>query len=486
MRKLVYILISAMACLPVFGQEVGNSILLTNPVVEASGAELSVAFRLKASELRLSSDDMVTLEFAVEDNENRLVLPVVIYTGDRRYQYEQRRSLLSEDFAPAPYHIYKGVEPRLDYLLQYNITMPWQNWMDNAALTWCEYRHDCSGEMIAGRGFLVAEVQPAPDEPAYWTPDMAILHSMVNFMTPEIEVVKERATMIELRIGFPVNDTRVHPEFGNNRMELMRADSLVAMLNANTLIDINGVSIHGYASPEGFYDLNKRLASGRSESFKNYLSTEYPYNHYIAGATTSWTPEDWDGVGRVLEQVGMPSKNNILAVVNDPTIDPDAKSRILMDFPWWRENRKHIENTVYPDLRRIELKVDYTVENLSDDRARGVLYTDPKMLSVEEMYRVAQKYQHGSPEWLEIYETAARTFPDDIVANNNAAAALLQQGLGERAYQYLCNMGVREEAYINLGAYYYVMGDMELAAEYFEKAKQAGQRQGETNLQKIK
>ncbi len=486
MRKLLYIVISALACLPVFGQEIGRGIAVSNTRTEISDTELGVAFSLKASGLRLGSDDMVTLEFAVEDDTHRVVLPVVSYCGNRRYHYEQRRNLLSDGHTTAPRHIYKGIEAMRDYASDYHIAMPWQEWMEHAALTWREYRHDCTDKTVAGNGILIADLCPVSDGPQVWLSDAELFPSLVSFLAPEVEEVKARASMIELFIDFPVNDTRVQPDFRDNRRELARADSLVNVLNANSLINIHSVGIHGYASPEGTYATNKRLADERSRSFKQYLATTYPHNRYMSSAFSSSTAEDWAGIARIIEQMEIPSKPEILAVINDASVDSDAKSRILLNIPWWNENRKYIENTLFAGLRRIELKIDYTVENLSNDRARELLYIDPNMLSLDEMYRVAKEYDPESHEYLEIYEIAAQTFPNDFVANNNAAAALLQQGFAERAYPYILKMGAREESYVNLGAYYYVMGDLGLAVEYFNKAKMAGHKQGETNLQKIR
>ncbi len=74
--------------------------------------------------------------------------------------------------------------------------------------------------------------------------------------------------MISLNIGFPVNVVEVRSSFENNEKELMRADSLVESLQDNELLTINGVSICGYASPEGRYTVNERLAKERSLNFK--------------------------------------------------------------------------------------------------------------------------------------------------------------------------------------------------------------------------
>jgi hypothetical protein len=463
----------------------GRSVSIGDARAEAAGESIEISMNLRTADMRLESDDMTTLEFAVEDSTHRLVLPVVAWCGNRRYHYEERRNLLSGELTPPAYHTYKGVKIGQEHNLGYNLVVPRYDWMERAALTWCEYRHTCAGEVVVASGVLV-DLSPAPAEPQAWAPDAGLYASLVSFLKPEVEEVKARASMIELRIGFPVNGTEVLPAFANNRDELARADSLVGMLRGNDLIDIRSVGIRGYASPEGAYTANERLARGRSESFKRYLVTNYPSDSYILSAQTDWVPEDWEGFGRKVEQMDMPRKQDILAIVNDTYISPDAKDRMLAGIPWWRENRSYIQDVMFASLRRIELKVDYAVQNLSDAQARELLYTDPSMLSLDEMYRVANYYEPGSSQYLEVYEIAARMFPDDFVANNNAAAALLGQGLGEQAYPYLQKMGMKEESWVNLGAYYYVMGNLGQAVEYFNKAKDAGYEQGELNLQKIK
>ncbi len=499
MRKILCIIVAMLCTLGAYGQQVGHDITLRDPMIEVLEEELEITFELKASNMNLRTDEMIMLEFAIEDSERRLVLPVVVYCGNYRYHYEQRRRLLSEDNTLSAYHIYKGIKPKLDYELTYTFRVPRQEWMEHAVLSRCEYYHVCTGEILVDSGLVTTRIDPTPvptpepepvapveTEPAVWIPDAALFPSLVNFLQPEVEDVKARAALIQLRIGFPVNGTDVLPDFDNNRRELARADSLIAIVNGNKLIDVRSIGIQGYASPEGAYTHNKRLAEGRSASFKRYLTMTYPGDRNIQNAVTTSVPEDWEGVRQLIQQMDIPSKQYILDIVNDPAIDPEAKSRALLRVPWWRENRSFIEGTLYASLRRIELRIDYVVENLSDSQARDLLFTDPTMLSLDEIYRVALFYNPDSSQYLEVYETAAKMFPRDIIANNNAAAALLRQGAADKARPYLDKLGDSPVSYINWGTYYYATGDAERAKEYFEKAKAAGYAQGADNLEKIK
>jgi len=494
MKKALYTtLILLSASLTARAQSTGTSkgITIDNLRTEITGEEknktLSLAFDLSAQGLEMTCDGQLILEFAIESADRRLVLPVVVYSGTTRYRYERRREALSGAYIMEPYAIYKGVKKNKTYKLEYKQSIPYYTWMEHASVTCREYTHDCGGDRLNGNSTLVADLNPAPVylEPEIWKPRPELYPNLVSFLVPDVEQVKARASMIELGIGFYVNKTDVNPAFGNNAYELARADSLIQAID-NPLIVTNSVSIRGYASPEGKYSHNEYLARGRSENFKKWLANQYPSNTYVRNAQTSWVPEDWEGFARMVEADNTISqKQDVLAIVNDADIAPDRKDVMLQNIVWWSSNYKVILKEMYPKLRRIELRVDYTVQNLTDAQARELLYTNPDMLSLEEIFRVAKYYEPGSKQYREVYEIAARQYPNDVIANNNAAAALLQEGKAEQALVYLAKTQGNDNSLINYGAYYYILEDLDKATEYFTKAKQAGIPQAEHNLRLI-
>jgi len=448
---------------------------------------LDVSFTLDASGLDVGCNGQVKLEFVIEADEFQVILPEVIYSGTERYRYDQRRYALFGYYHTEPYHTYKGVNRKQAYALDYYVSVPYQSWMEHASITCNEYVHDCTGTYQVSDSLLVADLNPAPVyvEPEVWAPDKTLFAELVSFLVPDVEEVKNRASMLSLHIGFPVNVTEVRPDFNNNSHELMRADSLVQSLQSNDIIDINSVSICGYASPEGRYDVNDRLAMGRSRNFKEYLVGKYPDNTYIRNAFISWIAEDWEGFGKMVEQSDIPAKQEVLAIVNDAAVAPDTKDKMLQNLIWWSNNYKIILKEMYPKLRRIELRVDYTVRKLNDNEARELLYTHPDLLSLDEIYRVARYYEPGSRQYREVYEIAARQHPDDVVANSNAAAALLQENNPEAALSYLEKIKGQDASLVNYGAYWYIKGDLEKASAYFNQAKEAGIEQGTWNLRLI-
>ena len=488
MRKIQYtILLMLVLCYSVQAQHITSGISVEDLQTEVVGDDFRLNFTVAAHNLHINCDGYRILEFAVENAENRLVLPTVIYSGTIRYRYEQRRTELSGIHPIEPYYIYKGIKKDESYELKYALSLPYYSWMEHASVTYREYTHDCSGNNLTAEGILVADLKPAPIyvEPEVWKSNPAHYPELVSFLVPDVEEVKARASMISLNIGFPVNVVEVRSSFANNEKELMRADSLVELLQDNDLLTINGVGICGYASPEGSYTVNERLAKGRSLNFKQYLVDKYPDNEYIRNARTSWVPEDWEKFGEMVEGSDIVAKQEVLAIVNDNNIAPDTKDRMLQQITWWSSNYKIILKEMFPKLRRIELRTDYIIQKLDDNKARELLYTHPSMLSLDEIYRVARYYEAGTKQYREVYEIAARQYPDDIIANHNAAAALLQQGDAEGAWKYLEKTKGTKESLINYGAYYYITEDLDKAIEYFTKAKEAGIIQAESNLQLV-
>lgn len=69
--------------------------------------------------------------------------------------------------------------------------------------------------------------------------------------------------------------------------------------------------------------------------------------------------------------------------------------------------------------------------------AKELIYTDPKQLSLDEMFQVARTYDTNSREFKEVFEIAVRMYPDDPVSNLNAANSALLNGDTAAARRYL-------------------------------------------------
>lgn len=70
-------------------------------------------------------------------------------------------------------------------------------------------------------------------------------------------------------------------------------------------VQFKAMTIKGYASPEGSYTNNVRLAKGRTATLKDYVLGQYSFPSSIIA--TSYEPEDWEGLRRYVENQTLPT-----------------------------------------------------------------------------------------------------------------------------------------------------------------------------------
>ncbi len=317
------------------------------------------------------------------------------------------------------------------------------------------------------------------------------VYTDVVFYTPEQESYraqgdvpvagKRRHISADLYVNFPQNVPDIRLDFRSNFDELRKADSLMNYIMSNDNVSEVEVSVHGYASPEGALWRNRNLARYRALNVKKYLDGRFDLSSLPL--RVEWTPVDWAGLREILSTGDFPLADEIVAII-DGTEGDQERERIISSV-LGRDLHRRLVAEVYPRLRRTVVRADFTVPPFTPEESRELIDSEPELMSLEEMYSAAGLYEEGSYEHTEIYLRAARQFPDDFIANNNAAAALLRSGNSREAYKYLIKISSDPRAYSNTGIYYYLEGDIEKAKEYFRMAMDAGTPGAEKRLKMI-
>lgn len=109
----------------------------------------------------------------------------------------------------------------------------------------------------------------------------------------------------------------------------------------------------------------------------------------------------------------------------------------------------------------------------------------PQKLSLNEFYLVAQEYVPGTDDFTEVFETAVRMFPDDVIANLNAANAAIRRGDLTGAKRYLAKAGNSPEAVYARGALAIKQKDYDNARRYMSEAKSLGLTQAGITLEQL-
>jgi outer membrane protein OmpA-like peptidoglycan-associated protein len=304
----------------------------------------------------------------------------------------------------------------------------------------------------------------------------------VAYIRPEVEQVKARSESSDVFLDFPVARMEINPGFGNNPRELSKIERIVNDIRTDKNLTVTNVTISGYASPEGDVNFNNRLSRGRAEALRNYLSTRVgmPGHLYQVG----FGGEDWEGLARLVQSSPVEPKGAILSIITN--YNPAERKNRLKALNGGNTYQQLL-HTLYPQLRRVVAKIDYNARSFNVEEAKQVIKTHPKQLSLNEMFLVANTYPEGSKEFMEVFETAVKIFPNDPVANLNAAAsALLTKDLA-RAERYLQRADKSApEYYNNLGVLNMMQGNHARAKNLFRHAAENKMDAAIRNLEELR
>ena len=271
-------------------------------------------------------------------------------------------------------------------------------------------------------------------------------------------------------IDFVVNKTVINPNYRGNKTELAKITGTIDSVKNDKDITVTALSIKGFASPEGSYENNTRLAKERTEALKKYVQNLYHFEPDFV--QTSYEPEDWVGLRKFVETSSLPNKDAIISLI-DGNREPDNKEWMIKST--YADDYQVMYKQCYPALRHSDYKIEYTIRAYTDiEEIKRVFAESPQKLSLEEFYILAQLYDNNSRELNDIFETAVRMYPNDQVANLNAAISEMQNGDLTSAEPHLKKAGDSAEAVYARGIYAAFVKDYDNALELLEKAKEMG------------
>jgi hypothetical protein len=318
-----------------------------------------------------------------------------------------------------------------------------------------------------GGGVAIERIEmPAPQPLIVYYPTL-----VSSFIIPPVEDPKIRNEVGSVYLEFAVNNVAINPTFRNNASELERLHAQLREVLRDPDSEIRSINIVGYSSIEGSYASNLTLSERRVVSLKNHIRTIHGLADNLF--TVRGAGEDWTTLDSLVAASSMPERFNILEIIRSTDIF-DGRERGLMDLASGRPYRQMMTD-FFPYLRRADYTLHYVVLPFTVEKGKEVFKTRPSNLSLNEMFLISQTYEPRSPEHNELFETAARLFPGNDIANLNAAAAALDRRDVALAAHYLQFVQEHNDVYWNnLGVLQYLQGNKTEAAESFKKAGATG------------
>ncbi len=471
MKRLLLLSMILAACVVAQSQEADTPSPAVSPAITMVEGMINVDMQLNLTEIPVKSSEVVIIVPYLVNEKDSLALGTLGLYGRRRYiQYQ--RGLNGN--VPVPDIAIKASDATADY--RFNTQISYQDWMDGATLNLKMNKYGCAN-CRKGETAYVNGIDK------WLSPRLNVTAENLIYISPAIDNEKVREIDGSAKVDFPVNSIVLLEDFRNNYAELNAIRASIDSVRDNRDATINSIVICGYASPEGSYANNERLAIGRTASVADYVKRIYAFP---AGfIKTSSVPEDWAGLRKWVQESNLEHRDNILAIIDDEALSPDAKDRKI--HSQYDAEYSTLLNTVYPGLRHTDYRINYSIRSYSDPaEILQVVKTRPGNLSLDELFLAARTLESDSDEYRELFEVAVRLYPDDPVANLNAANTALLRGDTKGARSYLEKAGEGKEVTYTRGVLALMERHTEEAEMLLTDALEAGVTQAEEMLRQTR
>ena len=397
--------------------------------VKKEGRTVAVGFEVPGAPEDMRSRQKMVLRPYLYEGQDTLWLPAAQLYGKIRYKRERQEAALAGD---REWTLGERDAMGKEDTLRYAAVASYERWMKQASLGIAYHYEGCGCECCDGHQ-VVGE-----DLPVYVAP------VPVTEVTPEepkrYEVVEAKKRWEfrkrNMQVFFPVGKSVVQPDAYGNRETLDEIMDAIRRVMADGKMELQGVEITGFASPEGGELLNRQLGERRAVALRNYVMHEEPTLTEKDFRLVNGV-ENWDGLRELVERSDMDYRDEVLAIIDNEDIEGGRKAA-LMKLEGGRPYR-YMLRELYPELRNAcYIAVYYDV--LGDKGADAI----------------------------------------------NAANGLIREGKYDEALVLLLEWKEDARAFNSIGVCYMMLEEEEEAARWFEQAVAAGYEEAQRNLEQIR
>lgn len=383
----------------------------------------------------------------------------------------------------------------------YTTTFPYKPEMANSQLVVEPIMYDAKEKMMPNKDEIQTKVKHLKLISRDLAPGIINTSKRVSFdIAPSLADHGYQKDVIVSKTGilyFKVNIYKLDLKFGINKTK--PAQDALAQLNdfVKQGWKIKDITFNGWASPDGEELFNVNLSENRSKTGNTYMidqfqswvkeaekanknKKEVKEKVAAAGKDVNFIVQhhgpDWNGFLKNVQASNVKDKDKILNVINSAGESKKKEQEIrnmIVIYP-------QIEKELLPPLRRTEITADLYQPAKTDEEISKLAVSNPDQLKVEEIL-YAGTLTNDKDTKLVIYENAAKVYPDNWKANNNAGFADIDKGNADKAANYLQkaasqqpNTGIIEH---NLGVVALMNKDYKKAESQFKKAQKLGENE---------
>lgn len=293
-----------------------------------------------------------------------------------------------------------------------------------------EVEYDYKDEMFSSRIELRMTITYKDETSDLETPQVVALGTVATYKLVETDpmpsFIKDEYKGVateqkEAKINFVVRKSDIRKsELTKDDVKALN-DFLVAAAKAENM-EIKGLNVSSYASPEGPIDFNEKLSEDRGKNTDKFLGDIFK-KAKVNGVAVSVDSksEDWEGFQTAVQNSDFEDKELILRVLSMYS-DPDVREKEIRNMS---KVYRVLEERVLPDLRRSVMTATVDVKGRSDEELKQMGENNNySELTEEEMLRSAALVQDPAKK-LEIYKAAGEKH-NSVRGYNNAACLYIK------------------------------------------------------------
>jgi hypothetical protein len=255
--------------------------------------------------------------------------------------------------------------------------------------------------------------------------------------------------------------------------------ALVAWIDSaqnNPKLEIESISVRGYASPDGEFakngDLSKDRVISASKAFSR-LMKKAKLDLYVDTASydKQGLGEDFEEFKKQLSATASISEGdkNLFIRILERVSDPEAREAEMVTLG---KSFKELEKDVFPNIRRSVITVNYKESGLTDDEMIAFSSNKIDTLTVEEVLFTGENLLKDINSRVALYSASAEALNDSRVYNNLGALNYLQGNVEGAKTNLEASLAAQTsgEANNNMAAIAILEGDRKASRELLSSA----------------
>lgn len=411
MKTLAVIFVAAIlsvATLRAGGSDDGVSI--SELSIERNGSEVCVTFMAEVGKSVVRGSEELIYVPMITNGTYKAQLPAIVVGGYRAKVSRQRNSWTKGE-STQPEIVYAYVKK--GGKVYYSASATWQKWMEKADIEAIKIHAGCcsenwSQELVSVAPFAVepqttlAEVERffEDDSDAVASADQTDAESEFGYLAQRPQTVAD-SVAVRLPFVLPVGEfymdkditisekersrslvvyyhqdsCDIDPEYWDNYRTVTNLIAAIDVIRGSNDSYIEKVVVAGFASPEGAFRYNDRLAWERAVSVKEFVmkNTDMPAEQVILYNGSA----DWQGLRMHIAATTMPWKAGVLDIIDNTPVgdENDFRRQNALKAYMNGEPYKWIAENIFPKLRSgafIRVYYDNGKPKLLENISRGL------------------------------------------------------------------------------------------------------------------